>query len=144
MILRTSDRLKQLPLPLRLLALAFIAVAIEWLALVRPYPLLQFVTWQRRSFARIADYNLGAGLRLAAAYLVLTLLYLLALRLLRRTTSDRWSLVLAIWLGWALQVLMLIWAHPGESLDVYEYIFRGHMVAELGVSPLTTPPNALP
>jgi hypothetical protein len=151
--------------------IAVAAAAIEWLALARRYPALEFVTLQRRSFARLAGYEIGAGLQLAAAYLLLMLLYLLAMHVARRpTTDDRRprrqrdketrrrlyfpislfprlhvsSVVGAIWLGWALQVAVLVWVHPGESLDIYEYIFRGHMVAELHISPLTTAPHDLP
>jgi hypothetical protein len=58
--------------------------------------------------------------------------------------GSRFSVLVAIWLGWALQVAVLVWVHPGESLDIYEYIFRGHMVAELHISPLTTAPHDLP
>jgi hypothetical protein len=137
--------------------IAVAAAAIEWLALARRYPALEFVTLQRRSFARLASYEIGAGLQLAAAYLVLTLLYLLAMHVAGRriwkiedsasqssVRGSRFAVLAAIWLGWALQVAVLVWVHPGESLDIYEYIFRGHMVAELHISPLTTAPHDLP
>ncbi|HEX9369641.1 MAG TPA: hypothetical protein VF897_01495, partial [Roseiflexaceae bacterium] len=152
----SAPRLPRSP-ALLLMLIAVAAAAIEWLALARRYPALEFVTLQRRSFARLAGYEIGAGLQLAAAYLVLTLLYLLAMHVAGRriwkiedsasqssVRGSRFAVLAAIWLGWALQVAVLVWVHPGESLDIYEYIFRGHMVAELHISPLTTAPHDLP
>lgn len=165
-------RIQRIAPPVWLLLLSIAAAVIEWVALASPYMILKTANLPRRSFARLASYELSAGAWLALAYLALTLIYLLALHLFPRSApagertqapgetpaaaSQRrrralkpllaalpWT-ALAIWAGWAIQAAVLIWVHPGESLDIYEYIFRGHMIAELGVSPLTVAPKDVP
>ena len=42
--------------------------------------------------------------------------------------------------GWLLSSAVLLGAYPGESLDIFDYLFRGRLQVALGVSPLATPP----
>jgi hypothetical protein len=46
-----------------------------------------------------------------------------------------------IWLTWAGASLLLLFSYPGESFDIFDYLFRGRMLAEHGASPLAQSPT---
>jgi hypothetical protein len=80
-------------------------------------------------------------------YLLLTLLYVAALRTFAPTTTHRPARIQVgfILLIWLLSSLALLFAAPnGESHDIYDYIFRGRMLDRVGASPLEITPNAYP
>lgn len=115
-----------------------------WLAL--RYPLYAGLARGRASWAILAGGALGAGLLHAAVYGLLILLYMLALRHvstgLRLTgCTHASSTLLIIWLGWLAAAAILLNCYPGESLDVFDYLFRGRLLAEYGISPLAHSPS---
>jgi hypothetical protein len=52
------------------------------------------------------------------------------------------TLIAVILCGWLLSVAALLGAYPGESLDIFDYLFRGRMLVEFGASPLAISPAA--
>lgn len=81
----------------------------------------------------------------AAIYGVLALAYFLAVRTIAKpdqagqTAALRF--IVMIWL--AASGLLLLAAPGGESQDVFDYLYRGRLMAEYGVSPLAVAPNAV-
>lgn len=112
-----------------------------WLTL--RYPLLAGLERGRANWATLGDRTIGAGLLHAAVYGLLLLLYLLAVRELSRFPAADARLPFGIWLGWLAMSLTLLGTYPGESLDIFDYLFRGRMLAEYGLSPLATTPSPL-
>ena len=119
-----------------------------WLAL--RYPLLPGLERGRASWATLAERSLAAGLLHGAVYGLLMVLYVLALRsALRLPAATRGfraaSLVLhpssLVWGVWLVMAALLLGAYPGESLDIFDYLFRGRMLAEYGASPLAVSPT---
>ena len=126
---------------LLLLALASIGLY-AWLAL--RYPLLPGLVIGRASWATLAERSLAAGLLHGGVYTLLIGFYLLALGSSARqhdTVPDQRRVLALIWGGWLVMAAMLLGAYPGESLDIFDYLFRGRMLAEYGASPLAGSPT---
>jgi hypothetical protein len=136
------NRLKEAAPPAALFAILVASVTIVELALVAPYPIQSALQNWRLSWARHALGDAVAGQRHALAYVALFALYGLAILQMRNVPATRWTLG-AIWLGWLAMALLLFRSLPGDSIDIYDYIFRGRMFSEYNVSPLVTPPRAL-
>lgn len=117
------------------------AVLYTWLAL--RYPLLPGLAIGRASWATLGERSLGAGLVHAAIYGLLLLLYALAIRRLSQAdrAASRGSTLAIIWVCWLLASLVLLGTYPGESLDIFDYLFRGRMLIEEGASPLAQSPT---
>jgi hypothetical protein len=86
-----------------------------------------------------------AALLHAAVYGVATLVYAQALRLAsdcklsgRTAQYQLLGVIVGVWL---LCSIVLLGAYPGDSTDIFDYLFRGRMLAELGASPLATVPS---
>lgn len=82
------------------------------------------------------------------AYAVMFVLYALAVGMTTddgRRTATRNSQLALILLVWLACSGALLWATPsGDSHDVYDYLYRGRLWNEAGVSPLATPPADAP
>ncbi len=108
------------------------------------YPLMASLADPRATWALMVDptsINLSSHL---AIYLCLTVLYMLALRLLNsyRPDSRRLSLlIVGVWL--VCSAVLLTVAPGGESHDIFDYIFRGRMIVEYGANPLAGAPEEL-
>ena len=108
------------------------------------YPLVASLADPRATWALMVDptsINLSYHL---AIYLGLTVLYMLALRLLNsyRPDSRRLSLlIVGVWL--ICSAVLLTVAPGGESHDIFDYIFRGRMMVEYGANPLAGAPEVL-
>jgi ALG3 protein len=112
------------------------------LLLRAPYPLAESLAHPLASWATLAGFAWRAGLALICGYALLTGYYMLALRLAARVAPPRQpALLFLIVGGWLLSSVMLLGAYPGESLDIFDYLFRGRLQITLGVSPLATPPQ---
>lgn len=116
-------------------------VAVYAAAFLIPFPLLAWYDIPKTSFASIAQRSGLAAVGLALAGLVLILLYR-QIWIVARGKSDRFTagLVLAGWLGASAVLLMTF---PGQSSDLGDYTFHGHMLVHLNANPLTTPPSAI-
>jgi hypothetical protein len=111
------------------------------LGLTAHYPLVAALQYPLASWATLANFAWPASLSLALLYTLLIGQYMLALRLAVsfQKYHTRRSLIVIISI-WLLASLVLLGAYPGESLDIFDYLFRGRMQVLLGVSPLATPP----
>jgi hypothetical protein len=133
-------------LPLALLAgIGLGSAGLYALGLSSRYPLAAGLRSPGASWAILADFAPVAALLHAAVYGIVTLVYVLALRLASdcelsgRTTRRQ---VLGVIVGvWLLCSIVLLGAYPGDSTDIFDYLFRGRMLAELGASPLATVPS---
>ncbi|MGE5602982.1 MAG: hypothetical protein ACM30E_08020 [Nitrososphaerales archaeon] len=121
--------------------LAALFIAIYALAYLARFPLPKWYAVPQVTFYSIQPYRFLVALSLTAAAVALVALgwrmWSLAQTLPRRAVIP---LILAGWLGAS---LCAIFTYPGQSTDIGDYIFRGHMLAHLGRNPLTTPPSAL-
>ena len=123
------------------IGISLISALIYALVLRAPYPLAAGLAHPLASWATLAGFSRRAGLTLVCAYALLTGYYMLALRLAARAASPRQrALLIVIVGGWLLSLAVLLGAYPGESLDIFDYLFRGRLQVTLGVSPLATPP----
>lgn len=123
------------------IGISLISALIYALALRAPYPLAEGLTHPLASWATLAGFSWRAGLALACTYALLTGYYMLALRLAARAASLHQRVLLIIIVGgWLLSSAVLLGAYPGESLDIFDYLFRGRLQVAVGVSPLATPP----
>jgi hypothetical protein len=113
------------------------------LSLRAPYLLSSGLLHPLASWATLAGFSWRAGFALAGVYALLMGYYMLALRLaLRIEPSHQQAALLVIVGGWLLFSAVLLGAYPGESLDIFDYLFRGRLQVVLGISPLATPPAA--
>jgi hypothetical protein len=138
-----SAPLRQLISPLQLqVGTSLISALLYALMLRAPYPLAEGLAHPLASWATLAGFAWRAGLALICGYALLTAYYMLALHLAARIApqSQRTLLILIIG-GWLLSSTVLLSAYPGESLDIFDYLFRGRLQVVLGVSPLASPPQ---
>ncbi|HEU5098240.1 MAG TPA: hypothetical protein VFU22_04440, partial [Roseiflexaceae bacterium] len=128
--------------PLALLVgLSLISALLYALVLRAPFPLAEGLAHPLASWASLAGFAWRAGLALVCGYALLTGYYMFALRLAARIAPrGKRALLILIGGGWLLSSVVLLGAYPGESLDIFDYLFRGRLQVALGVSPLATPP----
>ena len=120
---------------------------VYWLGLALPFPLAFGLANPRATWVKAGEGSLLTLAVQMGVYLLLTLLYVAALRFfatkaaaLARRTQIGWILLI-----WALCSCTLLFVSPnGESHDIYDYLFRGRMMDRFGVSPLAVTPNAYP
>ena len=114
------------------------------------YPLARSLDNPRASWADLTDPTWGSLVCHTAIYLGLTVLYILALRLLtptpgtprRSPAASGRARRLIVFLTWLVCCgILLTAASSGESHDVFDYIFRGRMMTELGANPLADVPT---
>jgi hypothetical protein len=107
------------------------------------YPLAPGLQHARAGWATLMHYSLRTGLAHGAIYALLIAAYMLAMRLAFRLDirQSRGAMIVIIG-GWLLCSASLLGAYPGESLDIFDYLFRGRMLVEYGASPLATAPVA--
>lgn len=114
-------------------SVALIAVNIALcLALAWMHPLAAELNFPRNNWAKQADVNPVYLIAHIVIYLLLWLVWVFALRNFQTFQPSN----KIIWLGWLLPSLALLFTFPGESGDVFDYIFRGRMMTEHGASPL--------
>ena len=106
-------------------------------ALAALYPLAAGLAHPRQGWMAQAHGNPPVFFAHAAIYAGLLGLFALTLR-----NADQLSPRM-IWLVFGLSALALLFAFPGESLDIFDYLFRGRMLAEYGRSPLRLTPLTL-
>ena len=132
------------PPPQKLVALGILMALVYGVGIVLPYPLAFGLANPRGTWVKAGEGSFAALAWQVAVYLLLTLLYLAALRLLAAHTLPQ-SSTGTIWWSWLLCALYLLFASPnGESHDIYDYIFRGRMLDRFGASPLLVTPNTYP
>ena len=118
-----------------------------YIALAALYPLAPGLLKPRHTWAMQVDANSLVALAHIGIYIALLLTYLATLSI-----TNHQSLVtnpqspisnLSVYLGWLAFTFVLLFSFPGESADIFDYLFRGRMMAEYGLSPLTTTPYSV-
>lgn len=135
------------PAWLTMVAIGAAMPLVYWLGIALPYPLRFGLAHPRGTWVAPGEGSLPAMAAQIGAYLVATLLYVVALRMLPRTTArhTQWAQAGWIVLVWALCSFTLLFAAPnGESHDIYDYVFRGRMLDRQAASPLVVTPDAFP
>jgi ALG3 protein len=137
-----SSKFIRLASPLHLLVGIGLANALLYtLGLRTPYSLSIGLTHPLASWATLAGFSWRAGLLLPCMYALLTGYYALALHLAMQMAAERKRAALLVIVGgWLLSSVILLGTYPGESLDIFDYLFRGRLQVVLGISPLATPP----
>jgi hypothetical protein len=128
--------------PLHLMVgLGLVNAILYTLGLRAPYPLAIGLAHPQASWATLAGFSWRIGLLLPYVYALLMAYYVLALRLAVQIEAQRERTALLLIVGgWLLSSMVLLGAYPGDSLDIFDYLFRGRLQVVLGVSPLATPP----
>lgn len=127
-------------LPHRLLTLLLAGAAL-YAALAALYPLGAGLLRPRLTWAQQADASAAAGLAHLAIYAGLFAAYALAIRWLARARDGaRGPTLGVIVVGWLTFSAIGLLSFPGESADVFDYLFRGRMMTEYGLSPLAHTP----
>lgn len=116
-----------------------------YLLLVLRYPLGPSLDNPRASWASMVEPTWLNGTQHIAIYLGLTLLYLAALRLLMTSQGESQApprhLALFIFATWlACSGALMAISPAGESHDIFDYLFRGRMMAEYRANPLVEVP----
>lgn len=105
------------------------------------FPLLEWYSQRHTNLGKLAaagrlDWGLlalGAGMALVA--------YGMGYRALARLPNN--GLGLGLVLGFPILFsLLLVWVQPITSVDLYDYLFRGRLLAHYGANPFTTIPDA--
>lgn len=143
MLLRaTKDRLRAHPIA-GLIMLGLASTLLYVFGITARYPLAPGLQHLHAGWATLMHYSLRAGLWHGGVYLLLIGIYMLAMRLaLRHGRAYTRTAVMVVVGGWLASSAALLGAYPGESLDIFEYLFRGRMLVEFGTSPLVTAPVA--
>jgi hypothetical protein len=132
------------------LALIGAASAGLYALLALRYPLALSLANPRASWADLTAATWASFAYHTAIYLGLTVLYILAVRLLaptpdtsrRSPTASGRARLFIILLTWLVCCgILLTMASSGESHDIFDYIFRGRMMTDLGTNPLTDVPT---
>lgn len=134
--------LATLPPSLVLLSLAILSIA-AYAALAWLHPLGNVSHWLY-SWGRLSKGAMGIWALQIALFLGVMGAYIVAiLRLvpsISANASQRSNPKPLIWLGWLMMSTVLLFSYPGESLDIFDYLFRGRMFAEYDYSPLQFSP----
>src|SRR3954454_10342562 len=111
--------------PLYLLVGLSLSSALLYALVLRvPYPLAEGLAHPLASWATLAGFSWRAGLALVCGYALLTGYYMLALRLTVRIAPQHQRTLLMLIVGcWLLSSAVLLGAYPGESLDIFDYLF---------------------
>jgi hypothetical protein len=130
----------------RLLAIAVASLGL-YLLLALLYPLAPSLRDPRATWVSLIGGRWYSVVVHVALYLGLTLLYIVALWLLRASGGRLPAkqgrvngLILITWLACSL-VLMTV-APAGESHDIFDYVFRGRMMVQYQANPLDEIPSA--
>ena len=117
-----------------------------YLLLSLHYPLWPSLDNPRASWASLVQPTGWNALWHLGVYFSLTLLYIAALRLPLFSQRENSAppriqivLILATWL--ACSVVLMAAAPAGESHDIFDYLFRGRMMAEYHANPLVDTPD---
>jgi len=117
-----------------------------YLFLALRYPLWPSLDNPRASWASLVQPTGWNALWHLAIYFGLTMLYIATLRLPLLSRDENIApprilivLILATWL--ACSVVLMAAAPAGESHDIFDYLFRGRMMAEYHANPLVDTPD---
>jgi hypothetical protein len=125
-----------------LIGIASASTLVYALGITARYPLTVGLRSVRAGWSTLVGRSLNVGVMFAGTYALLIVGYVVALRLiLRLQDSNPRRTIGMIIAGWLLSSAALLGAYPGESFDIFDYVFRGRMIVEYGASPLATAPS---
>jgi hypothetical protein len=125
-----------------LIVLGLASALLYALGITARYPLASGLQTPRAGWSALAGHSLSAGLVFAGVYALLIGFYMLALRLVLRMDGRNPRVATTVIVaGWLVSSTALIGAYPGESFDIFDYVFRGRMLVEFGSSPLAIAPS---
>jgi hypothetical protein len=125
----------------RLIGLGLISALLYARGITARYPLAIGLRSVRAGWSTLAGSSLNVGVVFAGVYALLIVGYVVALRLILRLRDRNPRRAIGIIIvGWLLSSAALLGAYPGESFDIFDYVFRGRMIVEYGASPLATAP----
>src|SRR4051812_13450908 len=111
------------------------------LGITARYPLTIGLRSVRAGWSTLVGSSLKVGVGFAGVYALLIVGYVVALRLILHLHNHNPRPTIGIIIaGWLLSSAALLGAYPGESFDIFDYVFRGRMIVEYGASPLATAP----
>jgi hypothetical protein len=116
------------------LSLLYVVSLGLWALLVALYPLAGNLALNRRIWGALVGGNLIAFAAHATLYAGLFCIFLIGLREAHVMPAR------TIWLAFFATSALLLLSFPGESLDIFDYLFRGRMMVEYGASPLYKTP----
>jgi hypothetical protein len=124
-----------------LIGIAIVSALVYALGITTRYPLTVGLRSVRAGWSTLMGSSLKVGVVFAGIYALLIVGYVVALRLILGLRDRRpHQAVGIIVVGWLLSSAALLGAYPGESFDIFDYVFRGRMIVEYGASPLATAP----
>ncbi len=107
------------------------------------YPLWEGLHKPLRTWAGLVQANGIIGGLHAFTYIALMALYVLGLKVMRRLSGPSQRVTLVVLAVWLMSISAMAFSYPGESQDIFDYIFRGRMYRLYGRSPLDTTPFEL-
>ena len=136
---------------MRRMLVIFIAInAALYAALVALYPLEQGLLKPRMMWAQQNGGLVILCVAHVVIYVALFAAYSMALRFISANgmealadlpvSAEAFIPLALVIVGWLLFSVILLFAFPGESADIFDYAFRGRMLSEYGLSPLVHRP----
>jgi hypothetical protein len=113
--------------------------ALLYTGLAALYPLVAGLTRPRLMWPQQADGVPLAALVHIGIYLALTALYVIAIKRTANPAGCHNPATFTV-AGWLLFSFIALFVFPGESADVFDYLFRGRMMTEYSLSPLAVTP----
>jgi hypothetical protein len=115
-------------------------MALLYAALAWTFPLTTWLPRGRASIGTVTQRSVGGALTLALFGIALYGCYLGGALLLWRAGPlprlTRW-----LWGGALTTACVLAWTYPVTSTDIFDYLFRSHMLATYGANPYLVLPN---
>jgi hypothetical protein len=127
-----SDRRRWLLVLLAMMELLYVGLALT-------FPVVSWLPRGRVSIGTATGRSTGATIALALLGCALYACYVSGAVLLWRGPLPRMTRWL--WLGALAAVGALAWTYPVTSTDIFDYLFRSHMLAEYGANPYLALPN---
>jgi hypothetical protein len=124
-----------------LIGLGLISTLLYARGITARYPLAVGLRDPRVGWYWISGRSIQAGCVFAVVLGLLMLCYALALRVTLRLRGAHGRVIAPIIIGgWFASACALLGAYPGESFDIFDYLFRGRMIVDYGASPLAVAP----
>lgn len=139
LVLRAPRRLPALPA----LGLWGVVAAVVYGVLLAQVPLLANYTARLKNINDIPKEQWPLGLLAVGAILLLFAGYARGARSVGSLAQQRNGRLLIVAFP-LLFAALLVAAYPLTSTDVYDYLFRGRILARYGANPFTTPPQSFP
>lgn len=116
-----------------------VSAFVYWFAFTRAYSLNEWWMTFQRTIAKLAHYDMGAGISYILGFLALFILYFLSLRCAKFESTPRVLATIAV--TTFLLNLPLLLLYPVDSSDIFDNIIRGRMTSLYGLNPFLHVPH---